>query len=233
MERSTQKLLDRFQDMHELFKSLTITVRAEIDQIAVTKRIPAGKEIARADEPIDGLYLIVDGALRFEAFSEGGERFLVGVHQDGDTAGLISAIDGGENQHFITAVEDTLVVFIPAPKFRHIVFSRPEISEQVVHFLCKRVRMAFLMLNRFGLGGRENRVAWCLVEMAKNAAVRQRGLRAVELNINQFDLSAMLAISRHSVNAELKDLVDRDFIAVKYGKIIVENLAGLEALFDG
>jgi len=224
---------DDFQDMHQFFDELDDEQRARLSKITVVRELTVDEIVARATDPVDGIYLILEGALRLESYSDDGEQFLVGMLQEGDVFGLMSVIDGKPSQHFVLPAKPTRALFVPASKFRRFVFDDLRLSRMVAEMLCQRLRMSLVLIDRFGLGSRAHRVVHCLISLAEYYSSRPRDDAQVDLAVNQYDLASMLAVSRQSVNRELKELERLGLIETRYSSIKIVDLKGLKALPKG
>ena len=228
MSTRVAEQLDLFVDIHGLFADLTPQDRQMLEHVAVVKRLTPGQEIARVSEPVDGLYLVIDGKIRVQSLSHDGKNFSVGALPPGDVHGLISVLDEQPSLHFARAVTETTVVVIPSQAVRELVHRNAAISSKVIHCLCKRNRMAFAMNDRFAFTDSSQRVAHGLLAIAEgdltlDAPASSEG----EIEINQQELSSMLALSRQSVNRSLKNLERQGLLTVGYNRLRINDLSGL------
>ncbi len=225
-------LMAQFGDIHHIFTDLDQALLGRIEHAASVRLLSINECVARVSETVDGLYLIVEGGLRVHSLSEQGRQLLAGILGPGDIFGIISVMDDKPSLHFAEATGPSKIVFIPAAAFRTLVYSDPRLIEKVVKFLCQRGRLAFAINDRFGLTATPYRVARCLADISSYFADSDHLGSDLELAINQYELSSMLAISRQSVCRELKELERQDLVTVGYNRIRVKNLQRLHALFD-
>ena len=173
-------------------------------------------------------YLIVEGTVRVNSLSVDGAQFYVGALTSGELHGLVSVMDEKPCLHFVRVVDSATVVFIPAASFRSLVYSNQTLLEKVIDLLCDRVRFLSAVSDRFALTKPLDRVAQCLADISDGYfSTSANRLVEAELEINQYDLSSMLALSRQSVNRSLKDLEAKDLITVGYNRIHLNNLPEL------
>ena len=228
MTRQVAKLLRRFEDIHNLFSGLTQQERHVLEQVAIVKQLEARQEIARVSKKIDGLYLLIDGAIRVESLSNEGKYFSVGTLPPGDVHGLISVLDEQPSPHFAWAMTKTTTVVIPAQAVRDLVYRNTDVNASVIQCLCKRGRMSFAINDRFALANSSRRVAQSLLSIADGThSLYVSANSEGEIKINQQELSAMLGLSRMSVNRTLKDLERRCLLTLGYKRIRIDDLTGL------
>ena len=182
-------------------------------------------------ELVHGLYLIVEGTARVSSLSVDGKQFYVGTITSGELHGLASVMDEKPSLHFVRVVGGASVVFLPAASFRNLVYSNRQLCEKVIKLLCDRVRFLSAVNDRFALTKTLDRVAQCLADLSTGFfSTSETTLVETELDINQYDLSSMLALSRQSVNRSLKALEARGLVTIGYNRIHINNLPQLRAL---
>ena len=228
MKSSLSELLDQYGDVHELFTDLDHGTRKQLESIAKAETLSDGQEIGVVGSLVPGLYLIVEGTVRVNSLSVDGAQFYVGALTSGELHGLVSVMDKKPCLHFVRVVDSATVVFIPAVSFRGLVYSNQTLLEKVIDLLCDRVRFLSAVSDRFALTKPLDRVAQCLADISDGYfSTSENRLVEAELEINQYDLSSMLALSRQSVNRSLKDLEAKDLITVGYNRIHLNNLPEL------
>jgi CRP-like cAMP-binding protein len=230
MQQTAAQLLGEFSDTHNFLDSMSDAQKARLVAISSVRSFPQQKQIAALGAPVDGIYFIVKGGLRLESYSENGERFLVGDLLAGDVFGFVAVLDGKPSIHDAKTVGDTLAVFVNGGHFRKFVYSDPDLTKRTIEVMCQRLRMALAMVERFAPGNQTSRVVRCLVAAADQLGFRPLRVHQTRISINQFDLAAMLSISRQSVHRVLKELEETGIISVGYGVIDVHDLGRLRTL---
>ena len=230
MNVAARELLGKFPDLHRLFVELDEGTRKQLESIAVAKTLPAGTVIGDVSEVVEGAYLIVEGAVRLESLSPDGERLTFGTLTAGEIHGVISSIDDMPSIHFATVIVDATVVFLPRAAFRGIVFSNARLCEKVMMLVCERTRCMCLFNNRLAFLKPLDRVAQCLWSISTGIfSVRRTTPAVVDLQLNQYELSSMLSLSRQRVNRALKWLECQGVITISYNRIRINNLEKLGA----
>ena len=132
MTTQAAKLLDRFDDIHNLLSDLTQQERRALEQVAIVKQLARRQEIARVSEPVDGLYLVIDGKIRVESLSNDGKYFSVGTLPSGDFHGLISVLDEQPSPHSAWALTETTSVVFPPQTVRDLVRRNAAVNAKVI-----------------------------------------------------------------------------------------------------
>lgn len=230
MVENTRDLFAEFNDTHEMLNTLTAGHKEALADLAMVKTFTDKQEIATLGEPVDGVYFLLEGSIRLEVFSEDGDRFVIGDLQSGDIFGLLSVMDQQPSIHYAASVGDTRTIFVSGSRFRNFIQADPELSKMLVKIMCQRLRMSLIMVNRFAPGNQTARVVRCLVALADGVGLQPGQKDMAEVKINQFDLAAMLSVSRQSVNKVLKDLETNGLIKVGYNSIAVHDLPRLREM---
>ncbi len=227
---AARELLRKFPDVHRLLADVDEDTRRQLESIAVAKTLPAGTVIGHVSDAVEGAYLIVEGAVRLESLSADGERLNFGTLIPGEIHGLIASMDDMPSVHFATAVERTTAVLLPRAAFRSIVLSNGPLCEKVMILLCERTRCMCLFNDRLALLKPLDRVAQCLWGISTGYfSVRRTTAPIVNLEINQYELSSMLSLSRQCVNRALKSLEAEGVITISYKRILINDLQKLRA----
>ncbi|MEL6967535.1 MAG: Crp/Fnr family transcriptional regulator [Pseudomonadota bacterium] len=230
MGEQARKLFTDFQDTHQIIGRLADRHKEALSNAAVVRRFDNRQAVVPLGDPVDGVHFIVDGAMRLESLTESGDRLLVGDLLAGDVFGLLSVLDREPSIHHASALGDTTSVFVPADRFRAIVYADHDLMREVIEIMCQRLRMSLVMVTRFAPGSQTSRVVRCLVAIADQLGFSAPVENHATVTINQYDIAAMLSVSRQSVNRVLKELVEQGLIDVRYNQIEVLDLRRLREL---
>ncbi len=230
MKESVARLFRQFSDTHQILDRLTPDQKNRLIALASVRTFENRQQIATLCDPVDGIYFIVEGSIRLENISEDGDRFLSGYLMAGDVFGFMSVLDGQPSIHDATSHGETLVVFIPANRFRNFIFSDPQLTKATTMIMCQRLRMSLATFTRFAPGSLTARVARCLMGSIDPVGFQLETAKQTQILISQYDLAAMLSISRQSVHRVLKDLEMKGILKVGYNTIDVYNVAELRDL---
>jgi CRP-like cAMP-binding protein len=120
----------------ELFRSLTPEQLARIGTIAREMRLPPGKDVFEPDKPVDGLYVIVDGAVEL---ARNGEALTVA--KQNEVLGAWALFDESDPMA-VTArtVEDARLLRIGRDDFYDLLSDNSEITSAIFSTLVKRFR---------------------------------------------------------------------------------------------
>jgi CRP-like cAMP-binding protein len=208
------------------FQSLPSGFQEKLLAAAVTKRVARGKWLfARGDEQ-DGLYAVVDGAIRIAATTDNGKEILLAMMEPPLWLGEISLFDGQPRTHDAIAEEDTLLVHVPRAAIDAILDEEPRYWRHLGVLVSAKLRLMFAMVEDTASLPISVRLARRLV-MAAERYGEWHGQSSKVLELRQDQLATMLSTSRQTVNQVLKDLEGRGLVRIAYGNVEILDLDGL------
>ena len=108
----------------------------EMDTIEARK----GEVIFNEGEPGDSLYIILSGKVKLGRRAADGRQNLVAIMGPSDMMGELSLFDPGPRTATATAVTDVRVARLRKQALRPWLTNRPEIAEQLLRVLARRLR---------------------------------------------------------------------------------------------
>lgn len=197
---------------------------AELRPLAARQRL-----FSRGDEA-DGLYAVLDGAVRVSGSSESGREALLTLLEPPSWFGEISIFDGAPRTHDAVAETEALVLHVPRAALDAILAAQPRYWRELGLLVTSKLRLAFVAMEDMALLPLAVRLARRLSLMAEGYGEREHQRRTVE--ISQEQLAQMLSTSRQTANQLLKDLEARGLIRLSYGTIEILDLDGLRLAAD-
>lgn len=183
----------------------------------------------KRDDPFDGIYCVLKGALRIHNHSEAGKEALLALLEPYNWFGEIALIDNLPRTHNV--VSDTLsqVLRIKPNALEQILQKKPLYWRYIAQLSTQKLRFALLTLEENTLLPALNRLVSRIVLIAEGYGEFNNFSRRV-LHLPQEQLASMLGISRQTVNQILKQLEGLQMIRVDYREIEILDLAALKTL---
>lgn len=228
MAGNVTQLFKEFSDTHNFLAGMTAAQKERLATIASVKKFVNRQTIATPSAAVDGIYFIIRGSVRLENIGENGERFLSGDLMAGDVFGLLSVLDGKNPNHYASWNGESTAIFVPAGQFRDFIFSDLELTKAMLQLMCQRVRMSLISFNRFAPGNLTARVVRCLLTYIDQLDPEHMG--RAQVAINQYDIAAMLSVSRQSVHKVLKELEASGVLTIGYNFVDIRDLPRLRHL---
>jgi CRP-like cAMP-binding protein len=126
----------------QLFEGCSARQLRAIARIAEVQEVPAGHVLARAGEPGDRFFVIVDGAARIEVSAQKQSRIGPGAF-----FGEMSLLDGEPRSATVIADTAIRLLVIHRRDFVTLLGEVPSLTERMLVTLCQRVRSAEKALN--------------------------------------------------------------------------------------
>jgi CRP/FNR family cyclic AMP-dependent transcriptional regulator len=128
--------IDRLEEV-SLFESCSRRQLKAIARISEVIEAPAATTLARAGDPGDAFYLLLDGSARVEVTPRKQRRL-----GPGDYFGEMSLLDGGPRSATVVAETPVRLLAIRRRDFATLLRSAPDLTESLLATLSRRVRQA-------------------------------------------------------------------------------------------
>lgn len=209
---------------------------------AVLARIAAGSHLERygrggqvnPDAPQRrDLLVVVAGTVEVSGINAAGAKFVLSRLGAGEIVGLVRLLDEVASGYLYHAVEETLLVHIPALHLHEVLDAHPLLWRDVALLALQRQQDSIVTLQRRGFRRIDQSLAQALLRMLQQHAIAMPGQGGITLRVSQGELAAMVSVSRQTINKEMRRLADRGMLAVSYGEVQVRDVAALERLAQG
>src|SRR5918912_2552172 len=141
--------------------------------------------------------------------------------------GELSLFDPGPRTATATAVTDTRLVRLRKQALRPWLTNRPEISEQLLRVLARRLRRTNDALADLIFTDVPGRVAKNLLQMAGRFGSREGGVLRVQHDMTQEELAQLVGASRETVNKALADFAQRGWLRLEARAVQVLDIERL------
>jgi CRP/FNR family cyclic AMP-dependent transcriptional regulator len=128
---------------------------------------PRGATLFSEGEPGDRLYIVSSGKVKIGRKSPDGRENLLMVAGPSDMFGELSIFDPGPRTSSATAVTEVRAYTMDRPALREWIGKRPEIAEQLLRVLARRLRRTNNMLADLIFTDVPGRVAKSLLQLAR------------------------------------------------------------------
>jgi NTE family protein len=122
-----------------LLRDLDAELLTEITREVEWFSVPGGMALFEAGQPVDGLYVVVNGALEVYVPQPAGGSRLAGRVSAGETVGEAEVISGGSRSVTIVAVRDTEVARLAVSTFEKLVSRNPQTLRHIANVVVKRL----------------------------------------------------------------------------------------------
>ncbi|GAB2860976.1 Crp/Fnr family transcriptional regulator [Pseudoduganella ginsengisoli] len=211
------------------FHALEPALQDQLLALAHVRRLRSGQRLfARGDAP-DGMYAIVDGAVRVGGLSETGKEAVLALVEPPHWFGEISLFDGQPRTHDAWAEGDVTLLHVPQQPLLALLDAQPVHWRALALLMTHKLRLTFMVMEETALLPASARLARRLVTMAEGYGDWKDRNRRM-LHVPQEQLSLMLSLSRQTVNQILKQFEAQHAIALVRGGIEILDIARLRLL---
>ncbi|MGV0739249.1 Crp/Fnr family transcriptional regulator [Mycobacterium syngnathidarum] len=174
-------------------------------------------------EPGDTLYIITSGKVKIGRKSVDGRESLITLMGPSDMFGELAIFDPGPRTSTVTALTEVKAVVMSRAVLRSWIADRPEIAEQLLRVLARRLRRTNDNLSDLIFTDVPGRVAKQLLYLAQRFGSRDGNALRVDHELTQEEIAQLVGSSRETVNKALSDFAQRGWIRVQGRTILIDN----------
>jgi len=232
LHADTGALMARGLRVCEMLRDWPETVLARIAAGSHLGRHARGAQVlSRAPQEREVL-VVVSGLIEVSGVNAAGAMFVLARFGAGDIVGLVRLLPGRQFVYDYHALEDTLLVHVPADHLRAVLDAHPLLWRDVALLALSRQQDSIVTLQRRGFRRIPQSLAQALLGLLQTAGPALASGSALPLRVSQADLAAMVSVSRQTINKELRQLATRGIVRVSYGELEIHDLAALQLLAE-
>ncbi|MGA5535163.1 Crp/Fnr family transcriptional regulator [Mycolicibacterium nivoides] len=182
-----------------------------------------GEVVFAEGEPGDTLYIITVGKVKIGRKSVDGRDSLITLMGPSDMFGELAIFDPGPRTSTVTALTELKTVVMSRSVLRSWIADRPEIAEQLLRVLARRLRRTNDNLSDLIFTDVPGRVAKQLLYLAQRFGSRDGSALRVDHELTQEEIAQLVGSSRETVNKALSDFAQRGWIRVQGRSILIDN----------
>mgnify|MGYP002711934824 CR=1 FL=1 len=193
-----------------------------------TVTFPRGTTIFDEGEPGDRLYIIIEGKIKLARHAPDGRENLLSVMGPSDMFGELSIFDPGPRTSSAVCVTEVTCASMDSQMLRTWIDSHPEISQQLLRVLARRLRRTNASLADLIFTDVPGRVAKTLLQLANRFGSHEGGALRVNHDLTQEEIAQLVGASRETVNKALATFAHRGWIRLEGKSVLIvdtEHLA--------
>ncbi len=183
--------------------------------------IRRGEVVFTEGEPGDSLYIVLSGKVKIGRRAADGRQNLIAVMGPSDMFGELSLFDPGPRTATASALTDLRLARLKKSALRPWLSNRPEIAEQLLRVLARRLRRTNDSLADLIFTDVPGRVAKNLLQMASRFGTREGSVLRVTHDLTQEELAQLVGASRETVNKALADFAARGWLRLDGKSVII------------
>lgn len=222
------------------FAGLSDPLRDGLRSAGRVRALRAGERLFLRGDAADGVYCVLEGAVRVGAASVCGREALLALMGPASWFGEIALFDSGVRTHDAYAERDTTLFHVPRTPLAALLDATPAYWHAFGLLLAQKLRLAFDAIEESALLPAAPRVARRLLLLAAGYGYGEAGRESggevaksahpahLVVHVPQEDLALMLALSRQTVNQILRQFERDGMLALRYGEIEIVDAQRLE-----
>lgn len=213
---------------NDSLRRLPLDVLEEFASFSYLQTLKDGELFASRGEQAVGLVVVSSGSICASSYNEKGQQFAFSMIETGGIWGLVAVLEPSNLMRESRAQGLTEILIVPSKEFLETLDRRTELWRFFAQTLCRHLRRAHQVIDVIALLPLRDRLIRLLCMNGNLAQENEQAALTARVNLTQDDLAAMLVVSRHAVNRELKQLEQDGLIVTGYGYVDVRDLKGLK-----
>jgi CRP-like cAMP-binding protein len=173
-----------------------------------------GEQVFSEGELGDTLFIVLTGKVKIGRRAADGRENMLSVMGPSDMFGELSLFDPGPRTASATVITDSRLAFLAHSSLRPWLSDRPEIAEQLLRVLARRLRRTNDALADLIFTDVPGRVAKALLGLAERFGSEEADGMRVRHDLTQEELAQLVGASRETVNKALADFASRGWLRV-------------------
>jgi CRP/FNR family transcriptional regulator, cyclic AMP receptor protein len=213
----------------QLFSGLSATERNSLGERAIRKKYSEGERLFTEGDPCQGLFVVVQGAVRIFKSSPNGREQVLAVEGPGSSIAELPVFDGGDYPASATAVGDTSTVFISRQEFQALCVEHPQVGLKVLSVVGSRLRRLVAIVEELAFTTVRQRVIALLIRLAETEGKRTpRGI-LFSLKSGHQEIAFEIGTVRELVSRNLARLQAEGLIELDGRDVLIRDLRSLIA----
>ena len=182
-----------------------------------------GDAIIHEGEQGDSLYIITSGKVKLSRRAPDGRENLLSILGQSDMFGELSIFDPGPRTSSAVCVTDVSVVSMDRAALRRWIAERPDISDQLLRVLARRLRRTNNNLADLIFTDVPGRVAKALLQLAQRFGSQEGGYIRVTHDLTQEEIAQLVGASRETVNKALAEFAHRGWLRLEGKSVVISD----------
>ena len=228
-ENFSPATIKQIRSIH-LFKSLTENQFKGLLQYSHTQNVEKGQFLFHQHDPFETFYVLSTGIFKLFRLTPNGDEKIIDIVRSGDTFAEAVMFMGIKNYPVnAVALQDAQVVGIKADAYTEILYQSTDLCLNVMSILSQRLHRQINEVERLSLHNATFRLVNYLLDFKKNV---QNGKSEIHLDISKYIIASQLAITPETLSRILKQLSDKQLIAIHDDHIQLIDEEGLHNIIE-
>ena len=196
------------------------------------KRVRRGAFLFHAGAPAETLHLLAEGRMKVIRTTEDGQEIILRVIAPGEIFGSAGGWGAPAYPASAVALEDALVLQLPAREFATLLRTHPDFTLALVREIGSRLREAEERILELQTQRVERRIARVLLRLAHKTGVKTAAGTAIGLPLSRQDLAELAGTTLSTASRTLSAWEQRGLVAAGRERVTIRDPHGLVALAE-
>lgn len=220
--------IDRWNfNSQSILKDLPPDDYRQLIQHATEKTYIKGELIFKAGNHPSGIFYIQQGKVKKYTVDNLDKEQIIYVANTGDLVGYHALLAGESYPDSASALEESVITFIPAADFLTVLDQSPILSKRLLKTLSHEFGVLANSISVFGQRPVRERLAIALLVLREKFKNDTTEGDLVTINISRDDIASMVGATRENIVRLLRDFKDEQLIQTKGRKIWVTDITRL------
>ena len=215
-----------------LFWDLSEKQLGYIAKQMIPRNYSSGEYFFLEDSEGEQCFFVINGSVKVTRLSKDGREVILAILNEGEFFGEMSLLDGDARSANVIALENTKVFTLNRKDFLNVIKEYPGIAIELIKILAHRIRKSDRQITSLSLSDAEKRIALCILRIADEQGIIQRGLVSIKKMPIQQDIANMSGTSRETVSRTLKLFETEGFIMREGRQLIIKDYKKFGREFD-
>lgn len=215
-----------------LFENLSIEALSELASRTIVRRLKKGEILFSANDPSDGLYIVLSGAVRAFRVNLDGREQTIHTESEGGALAEVAAFDGGPYPSTTVAEEDSEVLFLAKEDVHRFMLHYPGAALKALAIMAKKLRTVASMVEQLALMDVNQRLAKFLLDEATQHTPKLKDGISFSLPLSHSQIAARLGSVREVVTRGLQKLTQQGIIHLQGHSVVVLKISKLRNLAE-
>ena len=202
-------------------------------RLGQTRSYSKGSVLYWPGDPVDGVYAILQGAIKVSSISEDGRVFTHGILGRGRLLGASTYLMGSDHDHVAETLEKSRLLVMPPADFENALARDPLLSAIVMKEMASATRLLSDQMRELSFLDVQERLKHSLVRLAEeHGLITEQGIK-IDLKITHEDMGALVAANRCTITVCLSELKQLGYLWTEGRRLVIippEQMRILDAL---
>jgi len=193
------------------------------------RRYAAGQTVFQEGEPCSGLYVVASGHVRIFKTSLSGREQVLSIDGPGSSVAELPVFDGGTYPASVSALDDTVLLFVSKQHFRELCLTHPQVALKVLRVVGARLRRLVGIIEELSFTTVRHRLAALLVRLAHREGKRVGEAIVFNLPESNQEIASQIGTVRELVSRNLSRFQSEGILDIDDRKVTLLDLKRIQA----